>query len=66
MVFVPQRLTELEMAKHEISEDKKWRIEQDLRTLLEAQKIQKDSKRMAAVRTLAKEEAARLESLGKK
>lgn len=31
-----------------------WRVEDDLRTLLEAEKIKKDSKRMKAVKELAK------------
>ena len=55
------------MAKAEMSVDeKKWRAESDLRTLTEAKKIQKDAKRMAAVRKLAKEEIARMESLADK
>ena len=32
-----------------------WRIESDLSTLLEAEKIEKDPKRMAKVRALAKQ-----------
>lgn len=55
------------MAKNEMSADEnKWRAESDLRTLTEAKKIQKDAKRMAAVRKLAKEEIARMESLADK
>ena len=48
------------------SDEAKWRAESDLRTLTEAKKIQKDAKRMAAVRKLAKEEIARMESLADK
>lgn len=32
-----------------------WRVESDLSTLLEAEKIQKDTKRMGKVRALAKQ-----------
>lgn len=32
-----------------------WRVESDLSTLVEAEKIEKDPKRMAAVRKLAKD-----------
>jgi hypothetical protein len=35
--------------------DDKWRVEEDLRTLLVADEIREDSARMAAVRKLAKE-----------
>lgn len=46
--------------------EKKWQVENDLRTLLEAKEIQKDSKRMAQVRKLAKEKASHLETLAEK
>ena len=32
-----------------------WQVESDLRTLLDAEKIEKDPKRMAKVRALAKQ-----------
>ena len=35
--------------------DESWAVENDLRTLCDAKEIQKDSKRMAAVKKLAKE-----------
>lgn len=35
--------------------DERWRIERDLETLIEAEKIEKDPKRMAKVSALAKE-----------
>lgn len=34
--------------------ENEWRVEDDLRTLLEASKIEKDPKRMKAVKELAK------------
>lgn len=49
-----------------MTEDKKWKVESDLHTLLEAKEIQKDSKRMADVRKLAKEKAFHLETLAVK
>ena len=36
-------------------EDMKWRVESDLRTMLESEAIEKDPKRLAAVQKLAKE-----------
>ncbi len=42
----------------------KWKAESDLRTILEAQRIQKDAKRMANVRKIAKEQAAALKAVG--
>lgn len=38
-----------------ISEDNRWRAESDLSTLMEAEKIRADSKRLAAAQALAKE-----------
>ena len=38
-----------------ISEDNRWRAESDLSTLMEAEKIKADSKRLAAAQALAKE-----------
>lgn len=38
-----------------IAMDERWRVEDDLRTLLEAEKIEADPKRMAKVRALAQE-----------
>ena len=37
-----------------IPADKEWQIESDLRTIMEAQKIEKDEKRFKAVKELAK------------
>ena len=39
----------------ESSSSNDWRVEGDLSTLLEAEKIEKDPKRMAKVRALAKQ-----------
>ena len=36
------------------SEDMDWKVEQDLRTVIECEKIEADPKRMKAVRELAK------------
>lgn len=50
-------------------EDAKWRTESDLRTLLEAQKIEADPKRMKAVAVMAQEkmmEVAELAGKGNK
>lgn len=38
-----------------IKPDEEWRVEADLHTLMEAEKIKKDPKRMAKVRALAQE-----------
>lgn len=38
-----------------IKEDERWRVESDLSTLIEAEKIKADPKRLAKVQTLAKE-----------
>ena len=40
-----------------------WRAQDDLRTLMEAKKIEKDRKRMDAVRKLAKEKMAEMKTL---
>lgn len=37
-----------------VADETDWRVESDLNTLLEAEKIKKDPKRMAAVSKLAK------------
>lgn len=38
-----------------IKDDEKWRVESDLRTLIEAESIKNDPKRYAKVQALAKE-----------
>ena len=38
-----------------ISEDNRWRVESDLSTLMEAEKIKADPKRLAAAQAMAKE-----------
>jgi hypothetical protein len=43
--------------------DKDFLVESDLRTLLSAREIQKDKKRMAAVKKLAVEKSAELKQL---
>lgn len=47
----------------EMKEDDKWRVEDDLRTLLNAREIQNDTKRMAAVRKLAQVKMADMKKL---
>ncbi|MFZ2981873.1 MAG: hypothetical protein WA085_12640 [Sphingobium sp.] len=49
--------------KSDISINKKWKTEDDLRTLLSAKEIQKDKTRMAAVKKLAGEKSAELKNL---
>lgn len=46
-----------------ISADKEWQIESDLRTLMEAEKIEKDEKRFKAVKELAKKRLLDLASV---
>jgi len=43
------------------AESKKWQIERDLETVMDAERIKKDKTRMAAVKKLAKEKAEQLE-----
>ena len=43
--------------------DKEWQIESDLRTLMEAEKIEKDEKRFKAVKELAKKRLLELASV---
>lgn len=43
----------------------KWRAESDMRTVVEAQAIQKDPKRMADVRRAAKEKSAEMDAFKK-
>lgn len=43
--------------------DDEWRVEQDLRTLAEAEAIEKDPKRMAKVTALAKKKMLEMASI---
>ena len=43
------------------AESKKWQIERELETVMEAERIKKDKTRMAAVKKLAKEKTKQLE-----
>lgn len=47
-------------------QEEKWRAESDLRTLTEAREIQRDPKRMAAARKLARERMDTLKALSEK
>lgn len=51
------------MKAGQIKLDDKWRAEDDLRTLIHAKEIQRDPKRMAAVRKLAQDKMAELKKL---
>ncbi len=46
-------------------EDEKWKTEDDLRALLSAEEVKKDSKRMDACKKLAKEKMANMQAIGK-
>ena len=46
-------------------EDKKWRAEDDLRTLQRAKEIENDKARMQAAKNIAKEQKAALEKICK-
>ncbi|WP_160171134.1 hypothetical protein [Pseudomonas syringae] len=48
------------------AEDKKWEVERDLRSLAEAAEINKDPKRLAAAKALAKEKMADLQKIAAK
>ena len=51
------------MKAGQIKIDDKWRVEDDMRTLIHAKEIQRDPKRMAAVRKLAQDKMAELKKL---
>ena len=51
------------MKAGQIKIDDKWRVEDDMRTLMHAKEIQRDPKRMAAVRKLAQDKMADLKKL---
>lgn len=51
------------MKSRDIASADDWRIEDDLRIVLEARKITKDPKRMGAVRKLAAKKQADLQAL---
>lgn len=54
------------MSKASIAaDDKKWEVERDLRSLVEAEEISKDPKRLAAAKALAKEKAAEMQKIAK-
>jgi hypothetical protein len=46
-----------------MKDEDKWRVEDDMRTLMQAREIQRDPKRMAAVRKLAQEKMADMKKL---
>lgn len=48
----------------DIKENDKWKVEDDLRTLINADEIKKDKKRMEACKELAKEKMAGMKKIG--
>ena len=49
----------------ETAEDKKWKIESDLRSLVDAEEVKKDKKRYSAAMKLAKEKMAAMKDIQK-
>lgn len=49
-----------------ITSDKEWQIEDDMRTLVRAEEIRKDPKRLKAAQQLAKKRAEELNVLSQK
>ena len=54
------------MKKSAVSPSQDWEIEEDMRTLMRAREIQRDPKRMAAVRKLAQQKMADMKKLTEK
>lgn len=54
------------MKKGAVGPSQDWEIEDDMRTLLRAREIQRDPKRMAAVRKLAQQKMADMKNLTQK
>lgn len=48
------------------AQEKKWETEEDMRTLMRAREVQRDPKRMAAVRKLAQEKITDMKNLAQK
>ena len=46
-----------------VSSEDSWKVENDLRTLIECEKIEKDPRRMKAVRALAKQKSAEIQGI---
>lgn len=55
----------MEMSKEDEEREARWRAESDLRTLVDAEEIKKDSKRMAAAKKMGREQAAALRKVAK-
>lgn len=49
-----------------LKDDEKWRVESDLRTMIEAEAIKNDVKRFAKVQALAKERIAEVAKVASK
>jgi hypothetical protein len=53
----------MERKKNAISTPADWQVELDLRTMIEAEQIEKDPKRMAKIKALAKERMMEIASI---
>lgn len=53
----------MERKKNALSTPADWQVESDLRTMIEAEKIEKDPKRMAKIKALAKERMMEIASI---
>lgn len=49
-----------------LKDDEKWRVESDLRTMIEAEAIKNDAKRFAKVQALAKERMTEVSKVASK
>lgn len=53
------------MAHKMDADEKKWRAEEDLRTLLRAEEIKRDRSRMSVVKAMAKKQAMAVDKVAK-
>ncbi|WP_447593538.1 hypothetical protein [Aquipseudomonas campi] len=54
------------MKKDTLAVDQEWQVEEDMRTVLRAKEIQRDPKRMAAVRKLAQKKMDDMKNISQK
>lgn len=54
------------MSKVEAAQEKEWKADSDLRTLIEAEKIKKDKARYAAAMTMRNQQLAALQNMDEK
>lgn len=55
----------MDSAAEDDNEEEMWEVENDLRTLAQSIEINKDPKRLAAVKALAKQKSAEMASIAK-